>query len=115
MTDPKDMTRLVASSRAFALQNSDNTVGKVLNECGDAITTLLEEVAELRLERDALLKQPLDLAEMDSIDDDIGVPDKMVAYYWWRQATEARAALQGSVDRLNDERMSLPPPLVEET
>lgn len=48
MTDPKDMTGLVASAYAFALQNSDNTVGKVLNECGDAITTLLEEVGRYR-------------------------------------------------------------------
>jgi hypothetical protein len=66
----------------------------------DAITTLLErerrateEAKELRAERDALLQKPIDLAKMDSIDEDAS--SKMVAYYWWQQALEARAALTG--------------------
>ena len=50
-----------------------------------------DELRELRAERDALLQEPIDLAKMDSIDDDAA--DKMVAYYWWQQAKEARALI----------------------
>jgi hypothetical protein len=49
------------------------------------------EIAELRSERDNLLQKPIDLSKLDSIDD--GVGEKMVAYYWWEQAQEARAEI----------------------
>lgn len=55
------------------------------------VEKLEAENAELRKERDALLQKPIDLAKMDSIDDE--ATDRMIAYYWWQQATDARAAL----------------------
>ncbi len=56
------------------------------------VIALEGEAKELRRERDALLKQPIDLAEMDSIDDETDTATKMIAYYWCQQAKEARAA-----------------------
>jgi hypothetical protein len=51
-----------------------------------------EDDAEwLRKERDALLQRPIDLAKMDSIDED--ATDRMITYYWWQQAQEAREEL----------------------
>lgn len=50
------------------------------------------EADELRKERDALLQKPIDLAKMDSIDEE--VTDRMIAYYWWQEAQDARAALK---------------------
>ena len=61
-------------------------------------------LVELRAERDALLQRPIDLAKMDSIDDD--ATDRMIAYYWWQQAQDARADLQRSNDA-KDEAIEL--------
>jgi outer membrane murein-binding lipoprotein Lpp len=65
----------------------------------DTIRTLIAENAALREERDALLQKPIDLAKMDSIDDDNGTPEKMVAYYWHQQAEEARAECRTLIAR----------------
>jgi Mg-chelatase subunit ChlI len=65
-----------------------NTRASVTN---DDVEKLRSEAAELRAERDALLQKPIDLAKLDSIDEDAS--GKMVAYYWWQQAQDARAAL----------------------
>ena len=59
----------------------------------DDVERLKGENAELRKERDALLQEPIDHAKMDSIDDGGDTPTLMTAYYWWKQAKEARAAL----------------------
>jgi hypothetical protein len=61
------------------------------------------ELTELRAERDALLQKPIDLAKMDSIDDD--ATDRMIAYYWHQQAQDARARLEraeGALKRIDD-------------
>ena len=55
------------------------------------LAELQAKLLAVREERDALLQRPLDLAKLDSIDDEEGVPDKMVSYYWWQQTQEARA------------------------
>jgi hypothetical protein len=55
----------------------------------DKVEALRVECEELRKERDALLQKPIDLAKMDSIDEDAS--GKMVAYYWWQQAQNAHA------------------------
>ncbi len=63
------------------------------------------ELAEVRAERDALLQKPIDLAKMDSIDDDNGTPDKMIAYYWHQQAQDARAKSaqqESEIERLRE-------------
>lgn len=64
----------------------------------DKNKALEAENAALRAERDALLQKPLDLAKMDSVDDDTDTSAKMIAYYWHDQAQEARdknKALEG--------------------
>jgi hypothetical protein len=65
---------------------------------GGANAALLDE---LRAERDALLRKPIDLAKMDSVDDDNGTPGKMVAYYWWQQAQDARGANAALIEALD--------------
>ncbi len=62
-----------------------------VEEAANTLTQQESELAEVRAERDALLQKPIDLAKMDSIDDDNGTPDKMIAYYWHQQAHDARA------------------------
>ena len=57
------------------------------------VERLKGENAELRKERDALLQEPIYHAKMGSIDDGGDTPTLMTAYYWWKQAKEARAAL----------------------
>jgi hypothetical protein len=63
----------------------------LLEQAADALESAQAEIAELRSERDNLLQKPIDLSKLDSIDD--GVGEKMVAYYWWEQAQEARAEI----------------------
>jgi hypothetical protein len=62
-----------------------------LAEAEAKIEALTAQVAELREERDALLRRPINLAEMDSEDEEITT--QMIAYYWHEQAMIARAAL----------------------
>jgi hypothetical protein len=63
------------------------------------IANIEGELTEVRAERDALLQKPIDLAKMDSIDDD--ATDRMIAYYWWQQAQDARAALTPTQDTVS--------------
>jgi hypothetical protein len=58
------------------------------------IEGIATRIEQLRTDRNALLQKPIDLAKMDSADDEEGVPEKMVAYYWCEQATEARAQVE---------------------
>ena len=72
-------------------------------QAADLIQQQRAEIAEARNERDALLERPITLAKMDSLDED--ATDRMIAYYWCEQATEARKArddLQATIERLNE-------------
>ena len=53
---------------------------------------LIAENEQLRKERDVLLQEPIDLAKLDSIDEDAS--GQMVAYYWWKQAQGARSLIR---------------------
>ena len=66
----------------------------------DKNKALEDECAALRTERGALLQKPLDLAKMDSIDDDDDTSTKMIAYYWHDQAQEARDKNKALVEAL---------------
>ena len=64
---------------------------EALTADGERIAELEAEIIELRSERDALLQVPVNLAKMDSIDED--ATDRMIAYYWHSQCQDARKAL----------------------
>jgi hypothetical protein len=71
----------------------------------DAPREAAARLTEVRAERDALLEKPINLAKMDSINDEDGTPEKMVAYYWHEQANEARAerdALREEIERKDE-------------
>jgi hypothetical protein len=74
-----------------ATADIETAVRKYITHTADALESTQAEIAELRSERDNLLQKPIDLSKLDSIDD--GVGEKMVAYYWWEQAQEARAEI----------------------
>jgi hypothetical protein len=105
MTDKPDrVTESVVERTAWIIQNwRDGNAGEddaldtarwILREALTTRSQPGEDLVELRKERDALLQKPIDLAKMDSIDDD--ATDKMIAYYWWQQAQDARAALNAA-------------------
>jgi hypothetical protein len=73
-------------------------------EAAARLTAMREELTEVRAERDALLEKPIDLAKMDSIDEELN--DRMIAYYWHEQAQEARAELAAMREEIErkDER-----------
>ena len=64
-----------------------------------ALTEALALAEHRRAERDALLQRPIDLAKLDSIDDD--ATDKMLAYYWWQQTAQARVDLAEALARVS--------------
>ena len=98
-------TRPIPQDRAELVEPSDAEQGQwpeatwyyvqalevALTADGERIAELEAEIIELRSERDALLEVPVNLAKMDSIDED--ATDRMIAYYWHSQCQDARKAL----------------------
>ena len=77
-------------------------------EAADLIEAQSATIAGLREERDALLEKPIDLAKMDSIDDEL--TDQMISYFWWERSNELTATiarLNAEVERMREAGLAL--------
>jgi hypothetical protein len=116
---PEQSGELVSKLRArmeniydFATQGAEWQHDPLCQQAADALESAQAEIAELRSERDALLQKPIDLSKLDSIDE--GAGEKMVAYYWWEQAQDARSEMARLTEALDTfEREYLPSGLRE--
>ncbi len=115
--DPADFERIDArgllEARLTKLYAQLATVGKSYDAeaAADALTRIEAQsatIAELREERDALLEKPIDLAKMDSIDDEL--TDQMISYFWWERSNELTATiarLNAEVERMREAGLAL--------